>query len=151
MKVLIISLFFSFLSFGESYDHHSFKKFDIPERSFSIILSDEGYYPSEIVAFEGEKINFFVTSTTNDTQCLLLKGHELFLSASRGKISFGEVILKDVGEFQYYCPGYESVGRVIVLGKSKAKKSIFHKSKPSGARTLASDKDESGEWKPKDF
>ncbi|MCB9091727.1 MAG: hypothetical protein H6621_03640 [Halobacteriovoraceae bacterium] len=134
-------------SYSEDYDHHSLKKFDHPERSYSVIVTPEGYYPDYLFAFEGEKIRFFVTSTTEESQCLLLKGHELFLSASVGKVTEGEVVFKNPGEFSYYCPGYKGKGKLIVLGKDQGKKENY-KTLPVN-RGIASENPE--QWIPKEY
>lgn len=146
MKVLLMGLLFIVSTFATEYDHHSFKKFDYPERSFSIIVTPEGYYPDHLFAFEGEKIRFFVTSTLAEPQCMLLQSHDLFMSAKLGKVTEGELVFDKPGEFSYYCPGFQGRGKIVVLGKNEAKKEKL-KTTPVN-RSLASEVVE--EWVPKD-
>jgi hypothetical protein len=123
--IFLIYIFFNLKSFGVEYDDHSFEKFNHPERHFSIIVTKAGYYPDQLIAFEGEKIRLFVTSTLTEPQCVLLKGHKLYLSAKVGKVTEGEVLLENAGEYNYYCPGFDSVGKITVLGKSEKKKKNY--------------------------
>lgn len=132
MKTL---LFFSFLSFS------SMLLADTPLREVAIIFSDEGYYPKSISVFEGEKVRFFITSTTEKPHCLIVESHKLFLSATKGKIAEGEVTFTRPGTFSFYCPSSTNDGRVVVLEKKDSKQS----------RNIASEKKEPLKWVPKDF
>lgn len=114
---------------------------ETPMREISIIFSDEGYYPKSISVFEGEKVRFFVTSTTEKPHCFIVESHKLFLSATKGKISEGEVHFDRPGKFSFYCPSSKNDGRVVVLEK---------KDKKDG-RAVASEKKDPMKWVPKDY
>ncbi len=146
MKALILGFLIVFSSIATEYDHHSFKKFEYPERSFSIIVTPEGYYPDHLFAFEGEKIRFFVTSTLAEPQCMLLQSHNLFMSAKLGKVTEGETVFDKPGEFNYYCPGFAGKGKIVVLGKNEGKRKQL-KTMPIN-RSLASEVET--EWVPED-
>ena len=49
------------------------KVFKHPTREVSVIVTEDGYYPNRIMAFEGEKIRFFVTATSKKNFCLVLE------------------------------------------------------------------------------
>lgn len=113
--------------------------FKHPKRKVSVIVTDSGYYPEKIIAYKGEKITFYVTSTVPEPSCLILSGHELFLSAEKGKLVVGEVELKSSGDFSFYCPSQNYKGSLVVIEKEKRKKP---------KRNLASKK--SKIWMPKE-
>lgn len=103
-------------------DTYSFAKdYDIPLREQSIIVTEEGYYPKHISAFVGERMRFFVTSTTDKDECFILKNMDLFLGAKKGKISEGEVHFTKPGVIEYYCPTGQLKGKLTVLEKPKKK------------------------------
>jgi hypothetical protein len=120
LKLLIFSLFLMatlHLRAGD-YDHHSFEKFNHPQREQSFIFTKEGFYPATLSVFEGEKVKLFVTSTLMEPACLMIKDHDVYLAAQRGKISEGEVVFNQTGEYLVHCPGFASRGKIIVLGKT---------------------------------
>jgi plastocyanin len=110
-----------------------------PTREISIIFSEEGYYPKSISVFEGEKVRFFVTSTTDKPNCFIVESHKVFLSATKGKISEGEVTFDKPGSFSFYCPSSKNDGRVVVLETKKPE------------RAIASEKKDPLKWVPKDY
>ena len=110
-----------------------------PLREVSIILGSEGYYPQKITIFEGEKVRFYLTSSISEGSCLLMESPKLFLAANRGKISEGEVIFEEPGEYQFYCPNVKEAGRVIVLPKKRPQREIASQETPK-----------SQVWMPKD-
>lgn len=110
-----------------------------PTREISIIFSEEGYYPKSISVFEGEKVRFFVTSTTDKPNCFIVESHKVFLSATKGKISEGEVTFDRPGSFSFYCPSSKNDGRVVVLETKKPE------------RAIASEKKDPLKWVPKDY
>lgn len=112
-------------------------------REIAIIFSDEGYYPKSISVFEGEKVRFFVTSTTEKPHCFIVESHKLFLSANKGKIAEGEVHFDKPGKFSFYCPSSKNDGRVVVLEKKK-------ESSPDIQRGLASEKKDPLQWIPRE-
>ena len=110
-----------------------------PTREISIIFSEEGYYPKSIAVFEWEKVRFFVTSTTDKPNCFIVESHKVFLSATKGKISEGEVTFDKPGSFSFYCPSSKNDGRVVVLETKKPE------------RAIASEKKDPLKWVPKDY
>lgn len=95
-----------------------------PTREVSIIVTKEGYYPKHLSVFEGEKVKFFVTSTVEEPNCLIIEGHKVFLAANKGKVTEGETVFKNAGEFAFYCPSSKNDGKVVVLKKNVPKREI---------------------------
>lgn len=95
-----------------------------PTREVSIIVTKEGYYPKHLSVFEGEKVKFFVTSTVEEPNCLIVEGHKVFLAANKGKLTEGEVMFESAGEFAFYCPSSKNDGKVVVLKKNVPKRDI---------------------------
>jgi len=91
------------------------KKVISPKRQQSIIVTPEGFYPEKFSVFLGDRIRFFVTATSNQKECFIIKGKEIFLSAEKGKVSEGAVIFNSPGVFQYYCPTNKFKGKITVL------------------------------------
>ena len=96
----------------------------IPTREISIIVTKEGYYPKSISVFEGEKIKFYVTSTVEDPNCLIVESHKVFLAANKGKVTEAEAVFDKPGEFAFYCPSSKNDGKVVVMKKSVPKREI---------------------------
>lgn len=115
----------------ENFKSKTFKK---PLREISIIVSDTGFYPSKVMAFQGEKIHFFITSTSKKNQCFILQKHEIFVSAEKGFVNEAEVILDTAGRFKFYCPSSKFTGHLTVIKKFSPKedqeRGIASKSKP---------------------
>jgi hypothetical protein len=97
------------------------RKLATPVRKHSIIISDEGYYPKELVSFVGERIHLFVTTTGDRSSCLLMPDRKLFLSVERGKISEGEVFFDTPGSYKFYCPSGQIDGKIIVMPRNNSK------------------------------
>lgn len=95
------------------------KSFDTPLREKSIIVTKEGYYPKQTSVFVGERVRFFVTSTTDNNECFILRDKSLFLAAEKGKVSEGEVLFTKPGTHEYYCPTGQLKGRLTVLERPK--------------------------------
>jgi plastocyanin len=111
-----------------------------PTREVAIIVTKEGYYPKSISVFEGEKVKFFVTSTVEEPNCMIVEAHKVFLAATKGKITEGEAIFNTAGEFAFYCPSSKNDGKVVVLKKKTPK------------REVASEKNHEGMlWTPKEY
>jgi plastocyanin len=117
MKALFLFLIFTTSVFAQEE-----KK--IPTREISIIVTKEGYYPKSISVFEGEKIKFYVTSTVEDPNCLIVESHKVFLAANKGKVTEAEAVFDKAGEFAFYCPSSKNDGKVVVLRKSQPKREI---------------------------
>jgi plastocyanin domain-containing protein len=132
---LIMTLLFSFFSHAEEI-----KKPTQPTREIAIIVTKEGYYPKAISVFEGEKIKFFVTSTVEEPNCLIVESHKVFMAANKGKITEAEVVFDKAGDFAFYCPSSKNDGKVVVLKKQAPK------------REVASDRSkETSVWIPKEY
>lgn len=110
-----------------------------PVREVSVIVTKEGYYPKSISVFEGERIKFYVTSTVDDPNCMIVEGHKVFLAANKGKLTEGEAVFDKAGEFAFYCPSSKNDGKVVVLKKVVPK------------REVASEKGEAMVWTPKEY
>ena len=129
MKALFLMLLLSSVALaddGKSY----------PTREVSIIVTKEGYYPKSISVFEGEKIKFYVTSTVEDPNCLIVESHKVFLAANNGKVTEAEAVFDKAGEFAFYCPSSKNDGKIVVIRKVQPK------------REIASEKQQ---WMPKDY
>jgi len=111
-----------------------------PTREVSIIVTKEGYYPKSISVFEGEKVKFYVTSTVEEPNCLIVEAHKVFMAANKGKITEGETTFDKAGEFAFYCPSSKNDGKIVVLKKQLPK------------REIASEKEDSDMvWKPREY
>lgn len=92
-------------------------EFDKPLREISVIITEDGFYPNKLMAYEGEKVRFFVTSTTDEKQCFILQKHKLFLGVSKGAVNESELVLDTPGRFRFYCPANKKEGHLTVLRK----------------------------------
>lgn len=113
-----------------------------PTKEFSIIVTKEGYYPKTISVFEEEKVRLFVTNLTNEPNCVIVTGHELFLAAEKDKITEGEVVFKKHGVYPFYCPSSKHRGDITVIQR---KKKVIE-------RKVASEEgpNKEGPWMPKE-
>lgn len=143
LKFLIIfSLFSNSLHAGEN----NFKatKYKNPLREISVIVTDSGFYPNKIMAFEGDKIHFFITSTAKAAQCFVLQKHEVFVSAEKGMINEVEVYANQVGRFKFFCPSFEFKGYLTVIEKETVSQ--------QQVRSIASQgSTKPGYWQPRDY
>jgi plastocyanin len=112
----------------------------VPTREVAIIVTKEGYYPKHLSVFEGEKVKFFVTSTVEEPNCLIVEGHKVFLAANKGKVTEGEAVFENAGEFAFYCPSSKNDGKVVVLKKNVPKREIASETG-----------DEPKVWMPKEY
>ena len=150
MKYLSLSLFFLFVMpislMTSAFAINDALVFEKPQREFSVILTENGYYPDHLVAFEGERLKLFVTSTMNKPECLVVEDHKIFLEASKGKIASGESVFKKAGKYKFYCPSSEYHGFITVLKKKVEKKEPV---KIIPSREVASEKP--AYWLPRDY
>ena len=104
---------------AKAYDEFKAKSYfhKNPIREYSIILTPEGYYPNRIMAFEGEKVRFFVTSTEGSAGCFIVDDHKIFLSAKKGQVAEAEIEFKIAGKFKFFCPSSKHKGYITVLEK----------------------------------
>ena len=115
--ILILSSLICSICFGLEYKNFEAKSYTFPTRKLSLIATDEGYYPNNLVIFEGEKIELTLTSTSKDPSCLILKDKGVFLEASKGKISEANIQFKKPGTYKFHCPSQKIEGKVTVLQK----------------------------------
>lgn len=115
------------------------EKTSVPTREVSVIVTKEGYYPKTLSVFEGEKIKFYVTSTVEEPDCLIVESHKVFMAANKGKVTEAEAVFDKAGEFAFYCPSSKNDGKIVVLKKSMPK------------REVASEKNEGMLWTPKEY
>ena len=121
MKKFLLTLLFATSALALDYGEVATKPVKIlskPKREVSIIYTKEGYYPDKVTVFEGEEVNFFVTSTEDGPHCFMLEEHKVFLSAQKGKVTEGSDVFKNAGEYKFYCPSSKFSGKVTVLKKS---------------------------------
>lgn len=111
------------------------RRYDGPKREVSIIVSEEGFYPESLSVFKGETVRFFITSTTDQKSCFILKGKDLFLAAEKGKISEGTFFFDREGRIEFYCPTTRQKGSLTVLERPRDKE----KDKIRAQRKIASE------------
>lgn len=116
------------------------KNYDVPHRDKSVIVTNEGYYPKAMSAFVGEKVRFFVTSTTKKKECFILRDTNVFLSAVKGQVSEAEYVFNEPGIYEYYCP----------TGQLRGSLTILEKPKQNDGRELASDESVVKVWMPRE-
>ena len=117
IKYLILLIFFTISLNIYSKEYGRSSVFDIPQREISIIATEEGYYPEKLAIFQGEKVRFFVTSTTKRPSCFIMNSQEVFLTAEKGKISEGVGYFDRPGTYRYHCPTGKLQGKIIVMPK----------------------------------
>ncbi len=121
-SVILGVFFLSASSYGQD-DHlveTNFKKkvFKNPLREISVIVTDDGFYPNKIMAFKGDKVRFYITSTSKKNHlCFVLHKHEVFVSAEKGKVNEVEVLIENPGRYKFYCPSTKYVGYLTVFEK----------------------------------
>ena len=148
MKKLSVFLFFVFVmpigTVGAYPDGKAkIKHFKQPLREFSVILTNEGYYPNRMMAYVGEKVRFFVTSTKKQSECFVLQDHKVFLSAKMGEVSEGEVTFKQEGKYKFFCPSSKHKGFITVIEKASDVE--------EQQRKIASDESKPNYWTPRDY
>lgn len=100
------------------------KKYAVPVRSHAVIITEEGYYPKNIVIFEREKLRIFLTSTSDTPGCLLMPEQKIFMSAKKGKISEESMYFEEAGVYKFYCPTGKIFGTITVLNKETQNEKI---------------------------
>lgn len=124
------------------------------QREYALILTDTGYFPDRLVAIVGEKVRFFVTSTTKNKGCFVVENHNLFLAANNGDMSEGEITFNRAGRFKFYCPANQFIGYINVLEKKSQEKS--NNNRREVASEVETDEEESVEktpayWVPRNY
>ena len=87
----------------------------LPQRNYSIIATDEGFYPQKLALFAGEKIHLFLTATTKKSSCFIMDEKNIFIGVSKGKISEFELYFDAPGSYRFYCPTGKIQGEFVVL------------------------------------
>lgn len=90
-----------------------------PTREFSVIVTKEGYYPRRISLFAGERLRLFVTNLSDEQNCLIVTGHNIFLAAHKGTVTEGEALFDKPGVYPFYCPSSKFNGQITVIEKKK--------------------------------
>ncbi|MBL7664679.1 MAG: cupredoxin domain-containing protein [Bacteriovoracaceae bacterium] len=123
-------------------DQMKVKMYENPRRDVSVIVTAEGFYPEKISVFQNEKIKFFLTTTTSTPSCMIVSSHDFYLSAHKGELTEKEILFKDPGHYEYYCPSTGFKGVITVMKKT-------HQSE----RGIASEeeKNKKKEWTPKEY
>ena len=134
MKLFLVFVFLSGFGLAESLSKIQ------PTREISVIVTKEGYYPKSISVFEGEKVKFYVTSTVEEPNCLIVESHKVFMAATKGKITEAEALFDKSGEFAFYCPSSKNDGKIVVLKKVTPKREI-----------ASEKKSEAMLWTPKEY
>jgi plastocyanin len=146
LSVLVFVFFVPQVFSSEGKENYN--KFEFPRRDFSIITTDEGYYPDKIIVFKGEMVRFFITSVTRKPHCFIIKDHPLFLSSLKGRVSEGQVVFTRAGEYEFYCPGNDFKGKVVVMGKKDRHEHV--KKLDKNKRSLSSTP-RNTVWMPKEY
>ena len=141
-RFLIITFIFSLnvLSIEDTYLQG--KKYSNPIRQQSIIVSKDGYFPNIIHAFSGEKLKFFVTSTTAKPSCFTLPAKNIFLPANKGEITESVVYFEKPGVYKFNCPAGGAKGRIIVKEHPTARRERIKREIASENRIRI--------WRPRD-
>ncbi len=121
------------------YDYGKPKKYSVPLREVSIIVTPEGYYPKTLSVFQGERVRFFITSVTENKSCFILPKKELFMAAERGILSEGEAHFEKPGRYQFHCPTGKIKGHLTVLRKRETEEEKLK-------RSMASEKERKKIW-----
>jgi plastocyanin len=107
------------------YEFANAKKFDVPVRELAVIATVEGFYPEAFSIFAGEKIRFFLTTTSNTPSCLIIGEKELYLSATKGNVSEGTVFFEKAGNYKFYCPTNKIKGRLTVIKRPRTAEEVL--------------------------
>ena len=116
------------------------KNFKFTQRDLSVIVAEDGFYPNHLVAFKGEKIRLFITSSSKKDSCFVLQKHEVFIAAEISVVNEAEFVADQSGRFRFYCPSSDFEGFLTVFEKDKPKEEVD--------RSIASEKPKY--WTPRD-
>lgn len=117
------------------------KQILIPTKKMGIIATPEGFYPNAFSVFKGEKVKFYITNTSDEASCFILKEAKLFLAANKGHITEGEAVFDKKGKYQFYCPATKVKGHITVLERPDVQRKIASEMKESPSRI----------WMPKEY
>ncbi len=144
--VFCFSVFLMRSSLGVQETYFNEQKLDVPGRDTAIIVGDEGFYPNRVVVFKGEKVKFFITNTTEQTQCFNIPDKNLFTTAQKGKIAEGETFFDKSGVYTFNCPNFKFTGRIIVIEKEADRKETMRRGLANETVKVWKPKDEPSEW-----
>jgi len=136
---LILTFLFSSTTWALEETVFKEEAYSVPERELAIIAGKQGYYPEHISVFAGEKVRFFFSTVSKESSCLILKDHDLYLSAGPQEVASSEMVFVKPGVYDFFCPKGEIKGKISVLLKQKRQPE----------RKVASEK-KSRIWKPKE-
>lgn len=122
------------------------KTYKNPLREFSVIITENGYYPNNLVAYVGERVRFYITTTSKKSECFILQKHEVFISAQKGRLNEGDTLVENSGRYKFYCPASEHKGFLTVFDKNDVKKE-------TATRDIASEPKDTKPryWTPRDY
>ncbi len=141
MKTIILLGFLVICLNGHSFETDIGKpKTFKPKRDYSIIVSDEGYYPEKITIFEGETLNIFLTSTAEEKGCLMIPSHDIFVAANKGRITSTSAKFKNPGTYEFYCPNNMIKGEIVVLQRKRER-----------PKRMPASETKTKIWMPKDY
>lgn len=145
MKYAALLLVFatSFSAMGLDYAYSEKKVYKQPVREQALIVSKEGFYPQNIVAFTGEKVRLFLTTTTDEPSCFIFPEKKVFVSAQRGKIAEDEFEVDKAGVYEFHCPTGKIKGTITVLEKESERRKRIDRSMASKQVIKV--------WRPKDY
>lgn len=146
---MILGAFGSFSAFAVEETYFQKETFDVPYREQAIIVGENGFYPNRIVAYQGERVRFFVTSAGVKSACFNIPDKNVFSGPSEGKILEVEAFFDKAGVFQFNCPNSAYVGRVMVLEKAADKEERIRRGLASDLTKVWMPKDEPREWNAK--
>ncbi len=107
-------------AYALEYEQHGKKQiFDSPIREMGVIVTENGYYPKNIVLFEKERVRLFITSTLDYPTCFTMPERNIFLSVNKGEMIEIEAYFANGGEFEFYCPTDKIRGQFTVLKKKR--------------------------------
>lgn len=136
-------------AFGVVETYFQKETLDVPYREQAIIVGENGFYPNRIIAYQGERVRFFVTSAGVKNACFNIPDKNVFSGPSEGKILEVEAFFDKSGVFQFNCPNSAYVGRVMVLEKAADKEERLRRGLASDVTKVWRPKDEPREWSAK--
>jgi len=142
---------YSFASLSLEYSDDPFGKarnLEAPQREYSIIASNEGFYPQNIVAFEGERVKLFLTTISKNPSCLMIPSKNVFLGATQGKMVEAEVLFDKAGSYEFFCPTGKIKGKIQVLKRET--QSDIQKRAIASERNLKESNIPVRVWRPSD-
>lgn len=147
-SILMFSILGSLVGSVYALEEEYFQKeyYSNSKREVSIIASPEGYYPSKVVVFAGEEVQFYVTGSKQFPSCFILEAADIFIPANPGEISEKKYKFERPGEFKFYCPQGKLTGSITVLEHPERVREAKLKRKIASEKSMSKVK----LWRPKD-